>query len=521
MRKKTILAALTVVMMLFTMIPATVSAAQPKAVGEEYVEYLEIAYDDYIKARDKYCDDVWAEIQEVYLEGRQCYANLKDDEDYYYTPDYETMLQGLGKLTWVKSKADLPEVKERYLKEINEEYKNHKKSEYSEYSWDVIQDYLYVGKAQIEAAETFRDAAMGYSEAMYGMQAAMTKEMLKEYKGMYIEMLSMIVNLCMDPDDYSTPVWNDIQDMYKEGVQAIKDAELEYELTEVVEKYLELLCDMAGMDYPIEYDILTAAIEELIAPALEFYEEMDEADYIWERIEEAEEILWDLEEDLYEIEKRADAEKLVNAALEKMQALPDREYDESFYKTFVIKAKAAGTSGTGVKVTWNTHKDLDGYIVYRSTSKNGSYKEVWSTYNENRSYYNDSKLTYGKTYYYKVKGIKEIDWEEYYTKPSAAVKGTPKLTAPSTLKLTKSGSADVLLKWNKVAGADGYQIYRSNSYNGQFKLVKTVKKGATVQWKDTSTVKGKTYCYKMRTYDVQKNGTKKYSGYSTIKTIKR
>ena len=30
MRKKTILAALTIVMMLFTMIPATVSAAQPK-----------------------------------------------------------------------------------------------------------------------------------------------------------------------------------------------------------------------------------------------------------------------------------------------------------------------------------------------------------------------------------------------------------------------------------------------------------------------------------------------------------
>ena len=36
-----------------------------------------------------------------------------------------------------------------------------------------------------------------------------------------------------------------------------------------------------------------------------------------------------------------------------------------------------------------------------------------------------------------------------------------------------------------------------------------------------ATVKGKTYCYKMRSYDVQKNGKKKFSGYGTIKTIKR
>ena len=75
--------------------------------------------------------------------------------------------------------------------------------------------------------------------------------------------------------------------------------------------------------------------------------------------------------------------------------------------------------------------------------------------------------------------------------------------------------------WKRVTGADGYQIYRSNSVNGQFKLVKTVKKGGTVQWKDTSTKKGKKYCYKMRSYDIKKNGDKKYSVYSTIKTIKR
>ena len=520
MRKKTIIAALTIVMMLFAMIPATVSAAQKQPAGEEYVEYLETVYKEYIKDRSKYCDAVWTEIQEVYMEGRQCYANLESEDDYYEVPDYETMLEGLGKLTWVKSKKDLKEVKNRYIKEINEEYKNHKKADYSEYSWDLIQDGLYIGKKTINNAKTFSDAALGYSEAMIAMEWATTKEELKEYKEMYIDELEMMVYLYLDPDDYSAPIWQQIQDAYKAGAAAIKKAELEYELESIYEEYAEKICGLAGLAYPLSYEEIEKIMAEIMKPATEFFEEMDTSDYIYERIEEAEYIIWDLEDEFYEAKNRTDAEKMVNKALKKMKALPKRDYDESFYKNYVVKVKTAGASGTSVRVTWNAHKNLDGYIVYRASSKNGTYKEVWSTYNGKRNYYVDKKLTYGKNYFYKVKGIKYIDWNERSTKLSAPVKGTPKLVAPA-VKLSKAGTADVMLKWGKVAGADGYQIYRSNSYNGQFKLVKTVKKGGTVQWKDTSTVKGKTYCYKMRTYDVQKNGKKKFSGYGAIKTIKR
>ena len=520
MRKKTIIAALTIVMMLFAMIPATVSAAQQQPSGEEYVEYLEMAYKEYIKDRSKYCDDVWTEIQEVYMEGRQCYANLESEDDYYEVLDYETMLEGLGKLTWVKSKKDLKEVKNRYLKEINEEYKEHYKADYSEYGWDLIQDGLFAGKKAINAAKTFKDAAMGYSEAMTAMEWATTKEELKEYREMYIEELDLIVNLYLNPENYSAPTWEQIQNTHKEGVSAIKKAEMELELENILAEYTEKLCELSGLTYPLSYEEIEKIMAEIMKPATEFFEEMDASDYIYERIEEAEYMIWDLEEEFYEAKNRKDAEKMVNKTLKKMKALPKRDYDESFYKNYVVKVKTAGASGTSVRVTWNAHKDLDGYIVYRSNSKNGIYKAVWSTYNGKRNYYVDKKLTYGKNYFYKVKGIKEIDWNEKYTKLSASVKGTPKLVAPA-VKLSKAGSADVMLKWGKVTGADGYQIYRSNSYNGQFKLVKTVKKGGAVQWKDTSTVKGKTYCYKMRTYDVQKNGKKKFSGYSVIKTIKR
>lgn len=520
MRKRTILAALTIVMMLFTMIPVTASAAKQQPAGEEFLELLETSYKEYVKDRSKYCDDVWNEIQQVYMEGRQCYADMENEDEYLGVPDYEAILQNLGKLTWVKNREELKDVKKRYIKEIDEEYKRHNKADYSEYSWDLIQDGLYVGKKAVNSAETFRDAAEGYSEAMTAMEWATTKEDLKDYQQEYIDSLSMVVNLCIDPNNFSEPVWEQIQNLYDEAIAAIKKTELEYELEDIAKDYLEEICSISGMTYPIPYTALEDALKELMKPVLDFFEDMDEADYTLERIEEAEEIIWDLETDLMEMKKREDAEKLVNKALEKMKALPGREHDETFYKNYIIKVQTKGASGTSVRVSWNASEELNGYIVYRASSRNGTYKKVWTTYSGTRNYYVDKKLTYGKNYYYKVKGVKDIDWSEKYTKLSKPVKGTPKLTAPA-MKLSKAGVVHVLLKWGKVTGADGYQIYRSTSVNGQFKLVKTVKKGSTVQWKDTSTKKGKKYCYKMRSYDVKKDGTKKYSSYSTIKTIKR
>lgn len=520
MRKKTILAALTIVMMLFTLMPATVSAAQKDVSGEEYLENLEYYYSQSIKDRSKYCDDVWAEIQQVYNEGRASYVQIDSFETWYAAADYETMLSELGKLTWVKSIEDLPEVKSRYLKEIDEEYKMLDKADYNEYNWDMVEDYMYVGKKQINAAETFAAAAEGYSYATIGIDYATTKEELKEYKEYYISTLSMIVNLCLDPDDYSTPVWNQIQSIYEDAVAAIKAAENEYDLDSIEEEYIEKICEISGLTYPVSYEVIESVLTEIIQPALDFYNDMSDVDYIWERIDEAEEIIWNLEEELYEIEKRSDAEKLVAAAMTKLKALPKREYDVNLYKTYVMKVTAAGATGTSVKVSWNANKDLDGYIIYRAASRNGTYEKIKTCYSGKTKTYTDKNLTYGKTYYYKVKGIKDIDYDEKYTKLSAAAAGTPKLMAPS-FTLKKAGTSSVQLTWKKVPGAKGYQIYRSNSVNGQFKLVKTVKKGATVQWKDTSTKKGKTYCYKMRTYTVKKDGTKKYSGYTTIKTIKR
>lgn len=516
MKKRKILAVMMTIAMLFTMIPASVSAAEKQPAGEEYIEILEMTYMECVKDRSKYCDDVWAEIQQVYQEGR--IYGLEEDEA--GISECMLSLESLSELTWVKSYADLDAVKSRYLKEIDTDAKNYKKADYNEYNWDCIQDGLYIGKKMIREASTFRAAARGYSEAYVAMVWATTKEELKMYQDEYLDELSRIVNLYIDSKNYSAPLWEEILKVYEEAVAAINNAQQENELEEIFTKYSEELCNLAKLSYPLDYEAVENIIAEIMKPVTEFFEEMSDQIYTIEGLWEAEELIWELEDELYDVKDRIEAEKLVAETLEKLKAIPTRAEDQAFCKGYVLKAKAVAKNESSIKVTWNADKKFDGYIIYRATSKNGTYKEVKRCDYGKTASYMDKKVTYGKNYYYKVKGVKSIDRVEKYTKLSKAAMATPKLMKP-VVTLKKAGSQDVKVAWKKVTGADGYQIYRSTSINGQFKLVKTIKKGDTLSWKDTSTVKGKKYCYKVRAYDVKKDKTKKYSAYSTIKTIKR
>ena len=118
MKKRRILAAVLSVMMMVTMLPGVAFAAEKTPSGEEYVEYLELYYKEYVKDRSQYCDEVWAEIQEVYMEGRQ-YCMELSDADYIYIDetsdayfayniaeiDYFTLLEKMGKLTRTSIKS--------------------------------------------------------------------------------------------------------------------------------------------------------------------------------------------------------------------------------------------------------------------------------------------------------------------------------------------------------------------------------------------------------------------------------
>lgn len=66
----------------------------------------------------------------------------------------------------------------------------------------------------------------------------------------------------------------------------------------------------------------------------------------------------------------------------------------------MTSAKAASKS---VKLSWKKVSGATGYVIYRSTSKNGTYKKVTTIKKGSTVSYTNKSLKKGKTYYYKIK----------------------------------------------------------------------------------------------------------------------
>lgn len=70
--------------------------------------------------------------------------------------------------------------------------------------------------------------------------------------------------------------------------------------------------------------------------------------------------------------------------------------------------------------------------------------------------------------------------------------------APKKLKAKAKKGRQVVLSWKKVKGASEYRIYRANSKNGKYKLIKKIKKQNITKYTDKKKLKkNKTYYYKI------------------------
>ena len=153
----------------------------------------------------------------------------------------------------------------------------------------------------------------------------------------------------------------------------------------------------------------------------------------------------------------------------------------------VISVSNLASSGK-IKVTWDAVPGATSYKVYRATSKTGTYtllKTVTGT-----SFTNTS-ATAGKTYYYKVVAAcadptadsdfsnvksRTCDLARPVTSTGLDTKGRPKVT------------------WEAVEGAVGYEVYRSTTKDGTYKLMKTL---TSTTYVNTSFSTYETYYYRV------------------------
>ena len=150
-------------------------------------------------------------------------------------------------------------------------------------------------------------------------------------------------------------------------------------------------------------------------------------------------------------------------------------------------------------LTWKAVTGAAKYEVYRSYSQNGNYSK-YST-QTSTGYTNSSYLTSGNTYYYKVRALDANGtagpWSDV-----VAVTCRLGLTAPSVTGGNDSQGRPTL-KWDKVAGATKYEVYRARSLNGDYIKYSTV---TGTSYTNISYIEnGNTYYYKVRALDA--NGT--------------
>lgn len=171
----------------------------------------------------------------------------------------------------------------------------------------------------------------------------------------------------------------------------------------------------------------------------------------------------------------------------------------------VVMTSAKSIDYNTVKITWKKAGNTKKYQVYRATSKYGKYKLIKTTTGKT---FTNSKLTTGKKYYYKVRAVNGSKKGKFSTPKYA----TPQLNKVSGVKAISDKYNSITLSWNKVKGANGYQIYKSTSKNGTYKKVKSLSANKFI---DPGLATGKTYYYKVRAYRYV-NGSYKYGAYSGV-----
>ena len=151
---------------------------------------------------------------------------------------------------------------------------------------------------------------------------------------------------------------------------------------------------------------------------------------------------------------------------EKVMSRITATVSKKVHNTAVSEVISVVPSGKKAKVSWEKSPNAVGYLVYRSTSANGTYSKVATIKKGTTLSYSDSKVKAGKTYYYKVKPVTKFG-KKYkvsiagnYGQPVAFYMfgAAPKITS------TKGGK----VVWSKVTGADRYELYRSTASNGTY-----------------------------------------------------
>lgn len=182
-----------------------------------------------------------------------------------------------------------------------------------------------------------------------------------------------------------------------------------------------------------------------------------------------------------------------------------------------VKKLKATTSESKITLKWNKVSKAKGYNIYLLDPATNTWKKVKTT--SSRSY-TIKNATNAKTYTYAVAAYRTVKGKTYEGKKSSTVKATPQVKKPGkvTLRVQSCGNQQVKLKWSKVSGSKGYEIFQYNTSTKRFESIGKVKSSST-----SVTVKkltnGTSYQFKARAYRTV-GGITRYGDFSSTVKVK-
>ena len=105
-----------------------------------------------------------------------------------------------------------------------------------------------------------------------------------------------------------------------------------------------------------------------------------------------------------------------------------------------------------------------------------------------------------------------------YENGSCTACGASQMTAPVINYCYSQKQDSVRVNWNKVEGADGYELWRTTTPDddASWTRTKTIKDGTATNYTNQGLVEGTTYYYKIRAYMEDANGERVYTAFSDV-----
>ena len=146
--------------------------------------------------------------------------------------------------------------------------------------------------------------------------------------------------------------------------------------------------------------------------------------------------------------------------------------------------KVTSASYDKLRLSWEPMSGVDGYQIYRATSKSGKYAKIATVKGASSATYTDTGRTCGTRYYYKLRAYKKIGGKTVYSKYSTVLSAYAK---PAKVKVTDAYAPDgatisIAVSFTTVRGATDYEAqinqikkngketgFRSYTYNDEGK----------------------------------------------------